>query len=115
MTKTQLREMLPKVGDVRTERMTLSDRTDLNPPEECVVVEVRPDRLWYRVRSREPVLVSATSCREANTRRCSMQHPEITWIEHTGYPSWMQGREEPEFDEDAAYEERREKEMFGDD
>lgn len=44
-----------------------------------------------------------------------MQHPEITWIERTGYPSWMQGREEPEFDEDAAYEERREKEMFGDD
>lgn len=50
MLKSKLREMLPKVGDVRKERMTLSDRTDLNPPEECVVVEVRPDRLWYRVR-----------------------------------------------------------------
>jgi hypothetical protein len=37
-----------------------------------------------------------------------MQHPEIDWIERTGYPSWLQEREErPEFDEDAAYEERR--------
>lgn len=44
-----------------------------------------------------------------------MQHPDITWIERTGYPSRMQGREEPEIDEDAAYEERQEKEMFGDD
>ena len=43
-----------------------------------------------------------------------LEHPEITWIERTGYPSWMQKREEPELDEDAAYEERRENEMFGD-
>jgi hypothetical protein len=43
-----------------------------------------------------------------------MQHPEIDWIERTGYPSWLQDREEPEFDEDAAYEERREN-KFGDD
>ena len=50
MLKSKLRELLPKVGDVRHERMTLSDRSDLNPPERCVVVEVRPDRLWYRVR-----------------------------------------------------------------
>lgn len=50
MLKSKLREMLPKVGDVRKERMTLSDRTDLNPPEDCVVVEVRPEKLWYRVR-----------------------------------------------------------------
>lgn len=35
-------------------------------------------------------------------------HPEITWIERTGYPSWMQEGEEPEFDEDALFEERRE-------
>ncbi len=37
-----------------------------------------------------------------------MQHPEITWIERTGYPSWMQEQETPDFDEDAAYDEQRE-------
>lgn len=37
-----------------------------------------------------------------------MQHPEITWIERTGYPSWLQERDEQEPDEDAAFEERRE-------
>ena len=46
-----------------------------------------------------------------------LQHPEITWIEETGYPSWMQERddEDEEFDEDAAYEERRHRELFGGD
>jgi hypothetical protein len=37
-----------------------------------------------------------------------LEHPEIGWIERTGYPSWAQ---EP--DEDAAYEESRERELFG--
>lgn len=45
-----------------------------------------------------------------------MEHPEIGWIERTGYPSWMQG--EPDgydgYDSDAAYEEARERELFGD-
>ena len=40
-----------------------------------------------------------------------LQHPEITKIERTGYPSWMQEGDEPEVDEDAAYEERREAEL----
>ena len=41
-------------------------------------------------------------------------HPEITWIERTGYPSWMQEGDEPEeFDEDAAYDERREEALYG--
>ena len=36
------------------------------------------------------------------------EHPEIEWIERTGYPSWMQEDGElEEFDEDRAYEERR--------
>lgn len=37
-----------------------------------------------------------------------LEHPEITCALRTGYPSWMQecDREE-EYDEDAAYEERR--------
>lgn len=38
-----------------------------------------------------------------------LQHPEIDWIERTGYPSWMQEDDhEEEYDEDALYEERRE-------
>lgn len=38
-----------------------------------------------------------------------LEHPEIGWIERTGYPSWMQEGDEPEeIDEDSLYEERRE-------
>ena len=43
-----------------------------------------------------------------------LEHPDITSTLRTGYPSWMQDdepHEEP--DEDALYEERREREMFG--
>jgi hypothetical protein len=40
-----------------------------------------------------------------------LEHPEIGWIERTGYPSWMQEREE--YDSDMAYEEAREREFFG--
>lgn len=47
-------------------------------------------------------------------------HPEITWIERTGYPSWMQEGETDEERQDAyeaycdtLYEERRERELFG--
>lgn len=40
-----------------------------------------------------------------------LEHPEIGWIERTGYPSWMQGT--CEADEDAAYEEAKERELFG--
>lgn len=39
-------------------------------------------------------------------------HPEIACIERTGYPSWMQERDE--YCEDDLYEERRESELFGD-
>lgn len=41
-----------------------------------------------------------------------LEHPEITWALRTGYPSWRQEREEPEEDEDALYEENRERELF---
>lgn len=45
--------------------------------------------------------------------RKMIEHPEIRQIETTGYPYRMQ--EEPEgYDEDAAYEERMERELFGD-
>ena len=37
-----------------------------------------------------------------------LEHPEVEWALRTGYPSWMQEEEDrEEFDEDAAYEERR--------
>ena len=37
-----------------------------------------------------------------------LEHPDIGDALRTGYPSWMQEGEEPEeYDEDAAYEERR--------
>ena len=39
-----------------------------------------------------------------------IEHPEITSALRTGYPSWMQEEDEPEYDEDALYEERRDKE-----
>lgn len=32
-----------------------------------------------------------------------LEHPEITWIERTGYPSWMQETEEPEGDPSEEY------------
>lgn len=42
------------------------------------------------------------------------EHPEIQWIERTGYPSWMQEDESrEEFDEDRAYEERRDSVLDG--
>ena len=42
-----------------------------------------------------------------------LQHPEIDWIERTGYPSWMQEEEScEEYDEDAIFEERRESGLF---
>jgi hypothetical protein len=41
-----------------------------------------------------------------------LEHPEIEWMERTGYPSWMQEKEEPEYDEDALYDESRERELF---
>ena len=37
-----------------------------------------------------------------------LEHPEIGWIERTGYPSWLQDDHS-----DEAYEEARERELFG--
>ena len=37
-----------------------------------------------------------------------LEHPEIGWIERTGYPSWMQDCRE---EDDRAYEEARDR-MF---
>lgn len=42
-----------------------------------------------------------------------LQHPEIDWIERTGYPSWLQETGCEEDDEDSRYDEMRESEIFG--
>lgn len=39
-----------------------------------------------------------------------LEHPEISHALRTGYPSWMQEDVQEDFDEDAAFEERREAE-----
>lgn len=43
-----------------------------------------------------------------------LEHPEIGWIERTGYPSWAQETEgEPYEDwEDSLYDERREQQLY---
>lgn len=50
MTKQAVKSLLPKVGDVRMEVLTTTDRVGISAPEECVVIEVNPDHLYYRVR-----------------------------------------------------------------
>lgn len=42
-----------------------------------------------------------------------LEHPEIGWIERTGYPSWMQ-EDSGDDDDYEDYDERRERELFGD-
>lgn len=37
-----------------------------------------------------------------------LEHPEVSCCLRTGYPSWMQEKEVPEYDEDAIYDEQRE-------
>lgn len=37
-----------------------------------------------------------------------LEHPEISWIERTGYPSWMHGDDEEYDRSDEIYEEYRE-------
>ena len=59
-----------------------------------------------------------------------LEHPEIGWIEKTGYPSWMQEDEdeleeesEEDFEEDPysdgyadwLYDQKRDRELFGED
>lgn len=41
-------------------------------------------------------------------------HPETTWIERTGYPSWMQEDNDYDRCDDDSYDEYRERELFGD-
>lgn len=49
LDRAALKALLPKVGDVRIEVPTIPDKQG-PAPQECVVVEVHPAHLWYRVR-----------------------------------------------------------------
>lgn len=44
---------LPKIGDVRWERPTVDSGMGhmdiLHKPQKCIVVDVRPEHLWYTV------------------------------------------------------------------
>ena len=57
ITKQDARKMLPRVGDVRLETPTAPQGCNYTP-QECVVVEVHPNHLYYRVR------FTATGCTE---------------------------------------------------
>lgn len=50
LTLEQARSLLPAVGDKRMERISGKDSAEQLKPQKCVVVEVNPERLWYRVR-----------------------------------------------------------------
>ena len=43
----------------------------------------------------------------------NIQHPAVTQIEAAGYPHQYRDEETEEFDEDLAYEETRERQIFG--
>lgn len=54
----QARALLPQVGDVRWEVPTIGKTGTCHQlikeePQECTVVEVHPDRLWYRVKFKD--------------------------------------------------------------
>lgn len=51
----QAQSLLPKVGDVLWEIPTIGKTSNgtenaIKEPQECIVVEVHPAQLWYRVR-----------------------------------------------------------------
>ena len=50
MDKDELRQLLPKVGDIRMEIPTIQDAVESTGPKKCVVTEVNAAHLWYRVR-----------------------------------------------------------------
>lgn len=50
LTVNDVRNMLPKVGDIRREIPTIPDKVQSPEPRECIVVEVNRAHLWYRVR-----------------------------------------------------------------
>lgn len=52
ITLEQAQALLPKVGEVRWERPTADETSGMSIPkarQKCVVVDVRPEHLWYTV------------------------------------------------------------------
>ena len=55
ITLEEARAQLPKLGDVRMECPTIDETTpsrgtiQYTEPQRCVVVDVRPEHLWYTV------------------------------------------------------------------
>lgn len=52
LTKAQVRAQLPKLGEVRMEIPTVDQTAGhylAKVPQRCVVVDVRPEHLWYTV------------------------------------------------------------------
>ena len=50
LPRETVQAMLPKVGDIRMEIPTIQEMVSSAEQYECVVIEVHPDHLWYRVR-----------------------------------------------------------------
>lgn len=53
LTKKDVQNMLPKVGDKMRKKPTLlraGGQAEERPAQDCVVVEVNREHLWYRVR-----------------------------------------------------------------
>lgn len=51
-TKEEARSLLPKVGDQRWEVPTIYCTDGFNKkkkPQRCIVIDVRPEHLWYTV------------------------------------------------------------------
>jgi hypothetical protein len=55
LSLAELRAQLPKLGDIRMECPTIDETTNsrgttfATKPQRCVVVDVRPENLWYTV------------------------------------------------------------------
>lgn len=50
LTRAQVLAMMPEVGEIRTELPSVIDGSNRLGPKRCIVVEIHPDHLWYRVR-----------------------------------------------------------------
>lgn len=74
MTKEELKALLPRIGDTRMETPTICDVSNRPLPQKCVVVEVHPKHLWYRVRF---TISGNHECYKV---------PRLKWIQTGGVP-----------------------------
>ena len=52
-TKEEAKKLLPKVGDRLIHTATVSDKYQAPRPEECVVIFVHTEHLWYMVKYKD--------------------------------------------------------------